>query len=247
MTLPEVNWWVVKESNLRGSEERRIYSPPRSASLATTQFDDPRFSHGTRQIGAPTLRLLNSGLDRGTVGPWLSGPARERYSGRARLGASGPSRRSCDRRPSPSLSPSRWGPAEPGAGPIQNWLRGTDSNRRPVGYEPTELPGCSTPTQRMRHEPSPAPLDQSGSSTSVGPGSLRFASTQCLPTAGISVNTYWRRVTESNRQPSGWPSVQRSFATLGATLRILSRRPRPRHRPSSTTKTSCCHSSHRPG
>ena len=27
----------------------------------------------------------------------------------------------------------------------QNWLRGTDLNRRPSGYEPDELPDCSTP------------------------------------------------------------------------------------------------------
>ncbi len=26
-----------------------------------------------------------------------------------------------------------------------NWLRGPDLNRRPSGYEPDELPGCSTP------------------------------------------------------------------------------------------------------
>ena len=25
------------------------------------------------------------------------------------------------------------------------WLRGTDLNRRPSGYEPDELPDCSTP------------------------------------------------------------------------------------------------------
>jgi hypothetical protein len=28
---------------------------------------------------------------------------------------------------------------------ITNWLRGTDLNRRPSGYEPDELPDCSTP------------------------------------------------------------------------------------------------------
>ena len=31
-----------------------------------------------------------------------------------------------------------------GAAP-QNWLRGRDLNPRPSGYEPDELPGCSTP------------------------------------------------------------------------------------------------------
>ena len=37
-------------------------------------------------------------------------------------------------------------------GPIPNslfsldyWLRGLDLNQRPLGYEPNELPGCSTP------------------------------------------------------------------------------------------------------
>ena len=27
----------------------------------------------------------------------------------------------------------------------KNWLRGRDLNPRPSGYEPDELPGCSTP------------------------------------------------------------------------------------------------------
>ena len=29
--------------------------------------------------------------------------------------------------------------------PRENWLRGLDLNQRPSGYEPDELPGCSTP------------------------------------------------------------------------------------------------------
>src|SRR6202142_1538398 len=32
--------------------------------------------------------------------------------------------------------------------PFSRWLRGPDLNRRPSGYEPDELPGCSTPRQK---------------------------------------------------------------------------------------------------
>src|SRR3989337_3750687 len=49
---------------------------------------------------------------------------------------------------------SNWRPLkrkEPVLGQVQIWLRGLDSNQRPLGYEPNELPGCSTP----RHQ-SPA-------------------------------------------------------------------------------------------
>jgi hypothetical protein len=32
-----------------------------------------------------------------------------------------------------------------GVGESRKWLRGLDLNQRPLGYEPNELPGCSTP------------------------------------------------------------------------------------------------------
>ena len=34
--------------------------------------------------------------------------------------------------------------------PHNNWLRGLDLNQRPLGYEPNELPGCSTPRQNQK-------------------------------------------------------------------------------------------------
>ena len=32
-----------------------------------------------------------------------------------------------------------------GSGTLEKWLRGRDLNPRPLGYEPNELPDCSTP------------------------------------------------------------------------------------------------------
>jgi hypothetical protein len=50
-----------------------------------------------------------------------------------------------------------------------NWLRGLDLNQRPSGYEPDELPGCSTPRSRSRQCGRP-PLKAQAISTSHLPG-----------------------------------------------------------------------------
>ena len=36
---------------------------------------------------------------------------------------------------------------------IFGWLRGLDLNQRPLGYEPNELPGCSTPQLQFTNLP----------------------------------------------------------------------------------------------
>jgi hypothetical protein len=41
------------------------------------------------------------------------------------------------------------------------WLRGLDLNQRPLGYEPNELPGCSTPhSQFSNHNSDGSTLDR---------------------------------------------------------------------------------------
>src|SRR6267143_1030348 len=39
----------------------------------------------------------------------------------------------------------------------RGWLRGRDLNPRPLGYEPNELPDCSTPRQSQPQVPTPFP------------------------------------------------------------------------------------------
>jgi hypothetical protein len=38
-----------------------------------------------------------------------------------------------------------------GSGPGTDWWRGRDLNPRPLGYEPSELPDCSTPRRGRRN------------------------------------------------------------------------------------------------
>ena len=45
------------------------------------------------------------------------------------------------------------------------WLRGLDLNQRPLGYEPSELPNCSTPRHKKQayHRGKESLVDQRGS------------------------------------------------------------------------------------
>ena len=70
--------------------------------------------------------------------------------------------------------------------PLQRrWLRGRDLNPRPLGYEPNELPDCSTPRHRSRRghlrpaEPSNCSTTSAVTSSSA-PRHLRYITGQPL-------------------------------------------------------------------
>jgi hypothetical protein len=76
----------------------------------------------------------------------------------------------------------------------KEWLRGSDLNRRPPGYEPDELPGCSTP--RLKY------YATHGSSATRRATRVRFASKVSGAPKSIRVGNNTR-----SDAPNGMPST----------------------------------------
>ena len=65
-----------------------------------------------------------------------------------------------------------------------NWLRGRDLNPRPLGYEPNELPDCSTPRQEENNLTTPLGFDQPDLDEKLNAGSpLDRSRHLCRPTS----------------------------------------------------------------
>ncbi len=81
--------------------------------------------------------------------------------------------------------------------PAKSWLRGPDLNRRPSGYEPDELPSCSTP------RPNCCPLPDTFTITLPSSSSGCHCSIPETCTPAMPVKS-WLRGPDLNRRPSGY-------------------------------------------
>ncbi len=107
---------------------------------------------------------------------------------------------------------------------IRNWLRGLDLNQRPSGYEPDELPGCSTP---QMHDSGSEGVRQTrrlerGKNVLVMQAAVLRGGISC---AVLEMNNVSMIVSNRNKKAGNHSSVRRAApSTLG--LANLSCKPR---------------------
>ncbi len=82
----------------------------------------------------------------------------------------------------------------------EGWLRGVDLNHRPLGYEPNELPGCSTPQLHLNNS----------ASATQDPAELSFGDTES--------HRQGERKTPEQKAPGGWLRPAAMPAPLRANL-----------------------------
>ena len=110
--------------------------------------------------------------------------------------------------------------SRPGALDAWNWMRRRDSNPRPSGYEPDELPDCSTPHQRR---------PGSAQGKLVGPARIELAtprlSTECSTAelraiAGTRRRApgRWMRELDSNQRPPAYEAGELTGLLYPATI-----------------------------
>ena|GEM_PF-3028164 len=74
---------------------------------------------------------------------------------------------------------------------VSNWVQGLDLNQRPSGYEPDELPGCST----LQHREGETMLSSGAVSTNI------FMFVKCIQAGGVNLPPV-----PGAREPGGEPA-----------------------------------------
>src|SRR3954467_4149744 len=88
------------------------------------------------------------------------------------------------------------------------WLRGRDLNPRPLGYEPNELPDCSTPRhlRKPNRSPSVAPPLQAAAATTPR-NALAHTTTDLSGVRALSGSFAGQHVSAGLMSTTGVPSI----------------------------------------
>ncbi len=158
--MMRTHWPANKPDDSAADGMREQDVPPRACARRSdtdpvhrSESDPPEggsfYARSSAGVGRGARPLCGAGpRRRACIGP-PSAYAITLALGREDGGASG----ICRREPKPQASGEL--PTSPPPRPrrtiSEDWLRGRDLNPRPLGYEPNELPGCSTPRQVAVH------------------------------------------------------------------------------------------------